>query len=337
MGKTLETITEVNKKLVAFYDSTESGAVNEIIKKLLFAGKEIVIFTEEYEVNDNLIYWSDLLDELVGKGFEKKAYNHIISQVTCFIYILSKELLASHSGSMNAYSALSQIEEAKELIKNYDLDLFEDIKNYCDCYDDVMRFKLLEDRIFVIYEKSLKSRFDSELGRNKEDIFILNEKIEKNKELLESIESKSAFTSLLSGFDRYSESIENKLSWVSREVKTLKMSMITVPIAGLFYSFSSPTDIRVYVGLFSLLVVLGLLLRFSARKEDQMEQLLSNINTRTSLAVFHKYQLNDMDESEKFIANERFQSFIYSEIKTSDWHAPDISASIAEIIKAARK
>jgi len=337
VGKTLDAITKINDRLHVDYENEEDEEKEIIIKKLSFAGKEISRVVKEDEINDDLNYWSTIVYQLVNEGGASLTGDDLIHRASCFIYIVAKETLTNGGADPTAKKVWDKVVDALEDIRRYNSALADEISTYCVFYDEVARYRLLEDRVKIVYEANLDSRFEHSINQNEREISNLEEKIKSNKALLESIEGKTAFTSLLSGFEQYSDSIKSRLKWVSSEVLFFKVLIFAVPLIGVVYSIFWGESLKIYFGLFSLLVVVGLLLRFSARKEDQLEQLLSNINTRTSLAVFHKYQLNDMDEGEKLIAHERFQSFIYSEIKTSEWNAPDVSASIAEIIKSARK
>ncbi len=49
--------------------------------------------------------------------------------------------------------------------------------------------------------------------------------------------------------------------------------------------------------------------------------------------MFYRYQVVEGSEEDKKTAVNNFNSFIYSEIETSDWNAPDISEGIAKILK----
>lgn len=340
-GNVMESTEEVLKKTYNIFESYKKSPNIELSESYIVIASEYTKIAKklldcniDLNKNDNSKYWGEILRTF---SKSKEGTERFVGERVTLICIIAYEVLIQ-SGEDIAASIKDDAEKMVSNLKSFVYPGYDDIRVAINYYDKFWKFQLLNDRLENLYKEKVESDINAVLGFKESEISKIKEDIVKNKELLERVETNSGFTSLFSGFESYSENIKKKLFWVSWEVRGLKAAMISVPALGIWLAFSGGESVRIYFGLLSILIVIGVLLRFSARKEDQLEQVLSKIDSRTALAVFHKYQVKDMeDESEKIIAHEKFQNFIYTEIKTSEWHAPDIAESIAQIIKSGRK
>ncbi|PCF96919.1 hypothetical protein [Vreelandella nigrificans] len=304
------------------------------IKFISYFFDKIKVNCHEININDSLECWIDIVEFFFGNVGALRKDDFIVN-CTSFIYVVNKELMIIGKGVEKNkgfdYEYRNFIEEI-----NNDKDVFERVVELNKKYNDLYKYKLLEERAKSVYLKELDKRFDESLGKMEDRVVNVEESANSSSEKLELIKNDLGFTSLFSGFHNYSEKIEKNLYWTGKEVLLYKIVLLALPLLAGIYAISGGEEYRVYGSFFVLALGVGLLLRMAARKNDQFEQTLSQINLKTSIAVFHEEQMRKIKDSERQHANEKFIEFIYSDIKTSEWHYPDLTSGLAELIKAVK-
>lgn len=283
------------------------------------------------EVNESL--W----EEITKIIFEDNNLNDFpdYGKYIVFIYVVAKEIIMMGGGGSpgKAQSAIDKVLKSKTLYDNSNKSFSGIIDTYLKQYDDVWKFAFLEERVYLRSEKRIEGKINKSLVKKKKALDDIEFRISENKEILESVEGNTGFTALFSGLNKYASMLKKELRKTSNEVRNIKYLLFCTPALSMLLSLVVDVEYGFYISIVSIMIVLGLFLKVGLRKEDQYEQLLTKVENRVATAVFHKYRLNEMDESEGKIANEKFHSFIYSEIETSDWNAPDIGEGVLKILK----
>ncbi|AZM94745.1 hypothetical protein EI420_03170 [Vreelandella venusta] len=252
-----------------------------------------------------------------------------------FLYVVANEVLVTHeTGQIEKLeAAISKIITAKEMYRESNKSIGDLIDIYFKQYDSFWRFRILEERVFQKNEEKVEEKISDCLKEKYDVLDRLDRRISENKDILEGIEDNTGFTALFSGLNKYATMLKKELRRASNEVRNIKYLLFLTPAVSMLLSLIVEVEYGFYISVVSIMVVLGLFLKVGLRKEDQYEQLLSKVENRVAIAVFHKYRLKEMEESEGRIANEKFHSFIYSELETSDWNAPDVGEGLLKILK----
>lgn len=298
---------------------------------------------QDNEINDELQEWIMYIKGILEESESVNDDGYLWTTIL-FSYVVTKEILvlggAGSKGAQALGSIKSALNEYSDKVESSKGSSFLNNKVTIDAhisfYEESFRFQLMEARTRLVYNRDLSSKIDEVLGDVKREVDNIEKDIARNKEVLEVVKNNTGYTALLSGFNEYNERIDIALDKIKGEIFWLKLALLLIPIFSFIASFST-ADFKIYMGFFSLFVLLGYFLKIATRKEDQLDQIKASINSRTSLAVFHEYQVKNLEEGERLSAHEKFQNFIYSDIKTSEWHAPDVSENIANLIKAIKK
>lgn len=286
---------------------------------------------------ENSKSWSELIRCIFYDPEIKELANEV--RYIIFLYVVANELLVidktRHEGKIEA--ALNVVKKAKVKYDENHKSLAGVIDDCFDRYNSFWRYKALEERVNEGNANLVEAKVSAGLKDKEKELKRLKHRIDENKEILEGIEDNTGFTALFSGLNKYASSLKGDLRKTSEDVKNIKYLLFFTPACSMLLSLIVNVGYGFYISTVSIMVVLGLFLKVSLRKEDQYQQLLNKVENRVAVAVFHKYRLKDIGEKEAEVANEKFHSFIYSEVETSEWNAPDVGESIVSILREIKK
>ncbi|MEL7614384.1 hypothetical protein AAGW18_17940 [Vreelandella titanicae] len=309
-------------------DEVKSNSKNiDFLKSINFSAVSLLQVINE-EPNDNLFSWKELVK---ANNLKDVHVNVFIVSSFVLIYVASKEFLRYSGLASSAKKAIDTLEECLE--NNKSSDYYSSIIAKIEIYENYISFALQEERTRRLYELSLDEKFNHALMGHEQRIEKIKSKLDYNMELLESIESETGYASLIHGFKEYAKKLNEKKRKLTVETNNIKYLLFLIPTLSAFLSLTMDVGYGFYLSAISAMALLGLLLRVNIRKEDQLDQVFTKIDNRIALSMFYRYQVVEGSEEDKKTAASNFNSFIYSEIETSDWNAPDISEGIVKILK----
>ncbi|UTD57613.1 hypothetical protein [Halomonas sp. MS1] len=190
-----------------------------------------------------------------------------------------------------------------------------------------------EIRIENEIKTEINNIFEKDFHNIKQESIDISSSLEQAKADLSTLKSDLGMTSLLKDLDKYSGDISSKLTELGREGSKLKRSVIISPVIVMLAAIIFNPAWQFYTAFTILMVILGALLRDNIKKIGWYEEMLSKIDNKMAMVLFHRNNTVNLSNDEKQGANAEFLKLIYSPIEKKDWDFPDFSSSISKIIK----
>lgn len=200
-------------------------------------------------------------------------------------------------------------------------------------YMNVANRMFSEIRIENEIKTGISKVFEKDFDNIKQKSSVMNASLEKAEKDLATLKSDLGITSLVKDLDEYSLSIKSKLTQLGKDGGNLKKSVIATPIIVMVVALIFNPAWQFYTAFTILMIILGSLLRDNMKKVGWYEEILSKIDNKMAMVIFHRNNTVNLTSDEKKDANSEFLKLIYSPVERKDWDFPDFSSSISKIIK----
>lgn len=340
-GVTKGSAIELSRRIKDYinYNDRSHHELDDLFGLVYRSLEQISAVLVENEANDDISKWRDSLHSSLAFADFKSQSNideTVITSIFLAYIIISETNTIGGTGDsgVKAYSDICKaVELAGSVVESKKVDL--DFR--IEYYEKFSKLMYAHERVGIFYRQDFKVSVDGYLKDLEKEIGVIGERSDETLKIVESLETKAGFASIFDGFSEYSRQMNGKLRKVRKEIERMRYALFVIPVTTGICAITGVDDYRFYISASALMLVVSALIRIGFKKEDQLEQILSKIENKLALSVFHRYQVNGLEGDERVHANNEFNSFMYSDVEASEWNVPDATDSLVKAMNSLRR